>query len=134
MLYENLNEDSLKSRVTEDWFPQFDCTELDKNEIDFRVKLKHEANTFDFEEGDLLWAESKQHSTDIYKMLAQLLLTIRKNAYNEMPPKFIGCFDCKKIAFIVQRLWFTTMWWTRAVNAEVRHPSMLPIIIRWPCW
>ena len=100
MLYENINEDSLKSRVAEDWFPQFDCTELDKNEIDFRVKLKHEANAFNFEEDNLLWAESKQHPTDIYKMLAQLLLTIRKNAYNEMPPKFIGCFDCKKIAFI----------------------------------
>lgn len=100
MLYENINEDSLKSRVGEDWFPQFDCTELDKNEIDFRVKLKHESNSFDFEEDNLLWAESKQHPTDIYKMLAQLLLTIRKNAYNEMPPKFIGCFDCEKIAFI----------------------------------
>lgn len=100
MLYENINEDSLKSRVAEDWFPKFDCTELDKNEIDFRVKIKREANTFDFEDEYLLWAESKQHPTDIYKMLAQLILTIKKNTYNEMPPKFIGCFDCEKIAFV----------------------------------
>ena len=99
MLYDNLREESLKLKVAADWFPKFDCTDI-INRIDFAVKIKRTDNAIDFEDEYLLWAEAKQESTDIYKMLAQLILTIKADAYDCVPPKFIGCFDNEKIAFV----------------------------------
>lgn len=99
MLYENIREESLKLKVAADWFPKFDCTDI-INRIDFAVKIKRTDNAIDFEDEYLLWAEAKQEPTDIYKMLAQLILTIKADAYNRVPPKFIGCFDNEKIVFV----------------------------------
>lgn len=99
MGYENLREESQKLKVAADWFPKFDCTDIIKR-IDFAVKIKRDAASIDFEDEYLLWAEAKQQPTDVYQMLAQLILTIRADAYDRVPPKFIGCFDCEKIAFI----------------------------------
>ncbi|MBR5644499.1 MAG: hypothetical protein IKW77_09955 [Salinivirgaceae bacterium] len=99
MAYENLREESQKLKVAADWFPKFDCTDIIKR-IDFAVKIKRDAASIDFEDEYLLWAEAKQQPTDVYQMLAQLILTIRADAYDRVPPKFIGCFDCEKIAFI----------------------------------
>ena len=75
MSYENLREESQKLKVAADWFPKFDCTDI-INRIDFSVKIKRTINAIDFEDEYLLWAEAKQEPTDIYKMLAQLILTI----------------------------------------------------------
>lgn len=99
MGYENLREESQKLKVAADWFPKFDCTDIIKR-IDFAVKIKRDAASIDFEDEYLLWAEAKQQPTDVYQMLAQLILTIKADAYDRVPPKFIGCFDCEKIAFI----------------------------------
>ena len=99
MGYENLREESQKLKVAADWFPKFDCTDIIKR-IDFAVKIKRDAESFNFEDEYLLWAEAKQQSTDVIRMLAQLILTIKADAYERVPPKFIGCFDCEKIAFI----------------------------------
>lgn len=98
MLYENIREESLKLKVAADWFPKFDCTDI-IGRIDFAVKIKR-TNAIDFEDEYLLWAEAKQQPTDIYRMLAQLIITIKADAYNRVPPKFIGCFDNEKIAFV----------------------------------
>lgn len=99
MSYKNISEESIKSKVAADWFQKYDCTDHIKR-IDFTVKIKRAANTFDFEDDYLFWAEAKQDSTDIYTMLAQLILTIKADAYERVPPKFIGCFDNEKIAFV----------------------------------
>lgn len=99
MMYENLREESQKLKVASDWFPKFDCTDIIKR-IDFAVKIKRDAVSIDFEDEYLLWAEAKQQPTDVYQMLAQLILTIKADAYDRVPPKFIGCFDCEKIAFV----------------------------------
>jgi len=97
----NIREEELKNKVADDFFGRYDWTEIIKD-IDFAVKLKHPANTINFNDEYLLWAEAKKNATDIIAMLAQLVLTIGKaRTFNKvMPPKFLGCFDCEKIAFI----------------------------------
>ena len=99
MLYENIREESLKLKVAADWFPKFDCTDI-IGRIDFAVKIKRTDNAIDFGDEYLLWAEAKQQPTDIYRMLAQLIITIKADAADRVPPKFIGCFDNEKIAFV----------------------------------
>jgi len=88
-----IREEELKNRVADDFFSKYDCAEIIKD-IDFAVKAKH---------GEyLLWAEAKAALSDILVMLTQLVLTIGKaRTFNQvLPPKFLGCFDCEKIAFI----------------------------------
>lgn len=83
-------EEQLKNEIAVKYFKKFVCTDIIKR-IDFSVKNDY---------GYLLWAEAKQQPTDIYKMLAQLLITIKADAWNLTPPKFLGCFDNEKIAFV----------------------------------
>ncbi|MBP5420201.1 MAG: hypothetical protein J6Y72_10375 [Bacteroidales bacterium] len=105
MLYENIREESLKLKVAADWFPKFDCTDL-IGRIDFAVKARGHAPLSENKKATstdteyILWAEAKQQPTDIYRMLAQLIITIKADAFDRVPPKFIGCFDNEKIAFI----------------------------------
>ncbi|MBP5365878.1 MAG: hypothetical protein J6Y82_08140 [Bacteroidales bacterium] len=99
MIYENIREESLKLKVAADWFPKFDCTDI-IGRVDFAVKIRRGKDFIDFDDEYLLWAEAKQQPTDIYRMLAQLIVTIKADAYNRVPPKFIGCFDNAKIAFV----------------------------------
>lgn len=50
-----------------------------------------------------LWAEAKRHKQkDIYKLFAQLILTIGKSEKlkNLIPPRYLGSFTSEKIAFI----------------------------------
>ena len=83
-------EEELKNRIATKYFKKFDCDGIIKR-IDFSVRMC---------DNYLLWAEAKQQPTDIYKMLAQLLITIKSDACNITPPKFLGCFDNEKIAFV----------------------------------
>ena len=87
-----IREEELKNRVAADFFAKYDCAEIIKD-IDFAVKAKHEY---------LLWAEAKAAPSDILAIFTQLVLTIGKaRTFNKiLPPKFLGCFDCEKIAFI----------------------------------
>lgn len=87
-------EEELKNRIWQRYFKKFDCAGIIKR-IDFTVKPSSGVNS-----EYLLWAEAKQSPTDVYKMLAQLIVTIKQDAYNILPPKFIGCFDNEKIAFV----------------------------------
>ncbi|MDR2694624.1 MAG: hypothetical protein LBB74_10500, partial [Chitinispirillales bacterium] len=98
MKYKNIREEALKNKIAQDFFVQFDCTDIIKN-IDFAVKIKGDSlfhNTY------LLWAEAKAGSADIAVMLTQLVLTIgRARIHHEiLPPPFLGCFDRAKIALI----------------------------------
>ncbi len=83
MHYENIREESLKLKVAADWFPKFDCTDI-IGRIDFAVKMQHTDNAIDFGDEYLLWAEAKQQPTDICRMLAQLIVTIKADAYNRV--------------------------------------------------
>ncbi|MBO7599471.1 MAG: hypothetical protein J6T70_20750 [Bacteroidales bacterium] len=85
-------EEQLKNEIAVKYFKKFVCTDIIKR-IDFSVK-----NDYGYY---LLWAEAKQQPTDIYRMLAQLLITIKLDAWDMTPPKFLGCFDSEKIAFVL---------------------------------
>ena len=97
----NIREEELKNKVGQDFFEKFDCTEIIKY-IDFAVRLRRPANALDFSDEYLLWAEAKAAPTDMPAMLAQLVLTVGKaRTFDKvLPPPFLGCFDCEKIAFV----------------------------------
>jgi len=102
MIYSpKIREEELKNKVAADFFAKYDCTDIIKD-IDFAVKLKRSHNSLNFNDEYLLWAEAKVAPSDILIMLTQLVLTIGKaRTFNQvLPPKFLGCFDCEKIAFI----------------------------------
>lgn len=98
MKYTNIREEALKNKVGEDWFKQFDTTEILGN-IDFTVFPKQDNM---FGRTPLLWAEAKTGNFDIPSMFVQLILTIGKaRTFDKtMPPAFLGAFDFKKIAFV----------------------------------
>lgn len=98
MKYNNIREETLKNKVGDDWFKQFDTTEIIGN-IDFSVYPKQD-NLFGRE--PLLWAEAKTGNFNIPTMFVQLILTIGKaRTFDKtMAPAFLGAFDFKKIAFI----------------------------------
>ncbi|MCL2597209.1 MAG: hypothetical protein FWD66_06050, partial [Paludibacter sp.] len=101
MKTKNIREEQIKNRVATDFFSKFNCDYI-LGDIDFAVKIKRHANTIDFPDEYLLWAEAKKESENIISMLAQLVITIGKaRTFNEiLPPAFLGCFDSEKIAFI----------------------------------
>lgn len=99
-----IKEESVKLKVAYNFFKDFDCTNIE-GDIDFTVTDdKVQGNIFNQDEKEYyLWAEAKRPSQkDIYKLFAQLILTIGKSAYlkNLIPPKFLGAFTSEKIAFI----------------------------------
>ena len=98
MKYTNIREEALKNKVGEDWFKQFDTTEIIGNN-DFTVFPKQDTL---FGRTPLLWAEAKTGNFDIPSMFVQLILTIGKaRTFDKtMPPAFLGAFDFKKIAFV----------------------------------
>ena len=73
-----IREEELKNRVAAAYFGKYDCTRIVGN-IDFCVSPKRRdprQMTF-IPDAPILWAEAKNHPTDIYRMLAQLILTIK---------------------------------------------------------
>lgn len=114
----NLPEEELKNKVAADFFspnPQSENLKLDKEQkillktldstqilgrIDFCIS--YNAKTL-FQPINFLWAEAKKgNKTDIIESFIQLILTIgkEKTYENNLPPLFLGAFDCEKIAFI----------------------------------
>ncbi len=104
----SIREEELKNKIAADFFGTFDCTRIVGN-IDFCVSPKRRdprQMTF-VPEAPILWAEAKNHPTDVHRMLAQLILTIKgigraacPHAADLEPPRFVGCFDNEKIAFV----------------------------------
>lgn len=114
----NLPEEELKNKVAADFFspnPQSENLKLDKEQrsllksldstqilgrIDFCIS--YNAKTL-FQPINFLWAEAKKgNKADIIESFIQLILTIgkEKTYENNLPPIFLGAFDCEKIAFI----------------------------------
>lgn len=114
----NLPEEELKNKVAADFFssnPQSEIIKLDKEQkallktldstqilgrIDFCIS--YNAKTL-FQPINFLWAEAKKgNKANIIESFIQLILTIgkEKTYENNLPPLFLGAFDCEKIAFI----------------------------------
>jgi len=100
MKYQNIREEELKNKVTQDYFWIYDCSKIIGN-VDFCV-CTHQTQKELFEQESLLWAEAKKGSSDIYKSIVQLILTIGKaRTFDKyLPPAMLGAFDGEKIAFI----------------------------------
>jgi len=100
MKYQNIKEEELKNRVAQDCFWMYDCTKIIGN-VDFCVSM-HQTKKELYEHESLLWAEAKRDSSDIYKSIVQLILTIGKERTFDkyLPPSFLGAFDGEKMAFI----------------------------------
>ncbi|WP_372473842.1 hypothetical protein AB4865_00825 [Capnocytophaga sp. ARDL2] len=98
MKYKNIREEELKNKIGQDWFKNFDTTEIIGN-IDFTVfPIQNDL----FGRTPLLWAEAKTGNYDLTTMFVQLILTIGKaRTFDKtLPPAFLGAFDFKKIAFV----------------------------------
>jgi len=100
MKYPNIREEELKNKIAQDYFWQYDCTKIIGN-VDFCVCMFQSKKEI-FEQESLLWAEAKRGSSDIYKSMVQLILTIGKaRTFDKfLPPSFLSVFDAEKIAFI----------------------------------
>lgn len=100
MKYQNIREEELKNKVASDYFWIYDCTKIMGN-VDFCVCM-HQSQKEIFEHESLLWAEAKKGSSDIYKSIVQLILTIGKaRTFDKfLPPAMLGAFDGEKIAFV----------------------------------
>ena len=107
MNYTGLIEEALKSEIYQDFFKEYNYTQLGR--IDFVIVTRSTENgeltLFENETvlKSLLWAEAKQGTShDIYESFVQLILTIGKEKTFEkyLPPKYIGAFDAEKFAFI----------------------------------
>jgi hypothetical protein len=100
MKYANIREEELKNKIAQDYFSKYDCTKIIGN-VDFCVSM-YQSQPELFEQESLLWAEAKKGSSDIYKSIVQLILTIGKARTFDryLPPTFLGAFNAEKIAFI----------------------------------
>lgn len=100
MKYQNMREEELKNKVAHDYFYMYDCTKIIGN-VDFCVCMYQSQKEL-FETESLLWAEAKQGSSDVYKSIVQLILTIgRARTFDKfLPPALLGALDGEKIAFI----------------------------------
>lgn len=100
MKYQHIREEELKNKVAQDYFWIYDCSKIIGN-VDFCVCM-HQSQQELFEQESLLWAEAKKGSSDIYKSIVQLILTIGKaRTFDKfLPPAMLGAFDGEKIAFI----------------------------------
>ena len=100
MKYPNIKEEEIKNKIEQDYFWEYDCTKIIGN-IDFCVCLPKSKNEI-VEQEYIFWAEAKKGSSDIYKSIVQLVLTIgRERTFDKhLPPAFLGAFDAEKIAFI----------------------------------
>lgn len=93
---QNLDEESLKLRVKDDFFSDFSLSTLAR--VDFALLDKDDTLQTQY----LLWAEAKRRQSDVHKSLTQLLLTIgvHKLHKNYNVPHFLAAFDSEKIAFV----------------------------------
>lgn len=95
-------EEEIKSRVREDYFGDYDCSNYLGN-IDFSVAIRKDGKELFPDKEYLMWAEAKHGDKQpLWESLIQLIFTIGKERTNEkaLPPKFLGAFDAEKIAMI----------------------------------
>ncbi len=108
MSYLAIREEELKNKIAQNYFGEFDCTQIVGN-VDFCVSspLPPKGGTDEITStpplgAGGLWAEAKKGVSDVYKSVVQLILTIGKaRTFDKvLPPPFLGAFDAEKIAFL----------------------------------
>jgi hypothetical protein len=98
-------EETLKSLVHDDYFPQFGY-EPNIDNIDFVITDKKARGDL-FSDGlgsssHYLWAEAKKGAHDVFDMFTQLLLTCKKtyDRAEYLAPPWLGVFDEARISFV----------------------------------
>ncbi|GAA8561580.1 hypothetical protein HpBT283_14480 [Helicobacter pylori] len=94
----NLNEEPLKSSVAKAFFENFDFS---GDKIDFIITYSHKNKGKPLWIEPILWAEGKKGKSELFKSLAQLILTIGKHKfYTHFPPPYLGAFDAFSFLFV----------------------------------
>ncbi|BAJ58900.1 hypothetical protein HPF32_1318 [Helicobacter pylori F32] len=96
--FSNLNEEPLKSSVAKAFFENFDFS---GDKIDFIITYNHKNKGKPLWIEPILWAEGKKGKSELFKSLAQLILTIGKHKfYTHFPPPYLGVFDAFSFLFV----------------------------------
>ncbi|WRD71213.1 hypothetical protein E5E61_06860 [Helicobacter pylori] len=96
--FSNLNEEPLKSSVAKAFFENFDFS---GDKIDFIITYNHKNKGKPLWVEPILWAEGKKGKSELFKSLAQLILTIGKHKfYTHFPPPYLGAFDAFSFLFV----------------------------------
>ncbi|EMH31709.1 hypothetical protein HMPREF1423_00154 [Helicobacter pylori GAM270ASi] len=96
--FSNLNEEPLKSSVAKAFFENFDFS---GDKIDFIITYSHKNKGKPLWIEPILWAEGKKGKSELFKSLAQLILTIGKyKFYTHFPPPYLGAFDAFSFLFV----------------------------------
>ncbi|RVY58660.1 hypothetical protein ECC33_07655 [Helicobacter pylori] len=96
--FSNLNEEPLKSSVAKAFFENFDFS---GDKIDFIITYNHKNKGKPLWIEPILWAEGKKGKSELFKSLAQLILTIGKyKFYTHFPPPYLGAFDAFSFLFV----------------------------------
>ncbi|WQX93925.1 hypothetical protein KVM32_06950 [Helicobacter pylori] len=96
--FSNLNEEPLKSSVAKAFFENFDFS---GDKIDFIITYSHKNKGKPLWIEPILWAEGKKGNSELFKSLAQLILTIGKyKFYTHFPPPYLGAFDAFSFLFV----------------------------------
>ncbi len=96
--FSNLNEEPLKSSVAKAFFENFDFS---GDKIDFIITYNHKNKGKPLWIEPILWAEGKKGKSELFKSLAQLILTIGKHKfYTHFPPPYLGAFDAFSFLFV----------------------------------
>ncbi|GAA7710076.1 hypothetical protein HpBT011_14020 [Helicobacter pylori] len=96
--FSNLNEEPLKSIVAKAFFENFDFS---GDKIDFIITYNHKNKGKPLWVEPILWAEGKKGKSELFKSLAQLILTIGKHKfYTHFPPPYLGAFDAFSFLFV----------------------------------
>ncbi|GAA8808591.1 hypothetical protein Hpoki86_14220 [Helicobacter pylori] len=96
--FSSLNEEPLKSSLAKAFFENFDFS---GNKIDFIITYSHKNKGKPLWVEPILWAEGKKGKSELFKSLAQLILTIGKHKfYMHFPPPYLGAFDAFSFLFV----------------------------------
>ncbi len=96
--FSNLKEEPLKSSVAKAFFENFDFS---GDKIDFIITYNHKNKGKPLWVEPILWAEGKKGKSELFKSLAQLILTIGKHKfYTHFPPPYLGAFDAFSFLFV----------------------------------
>ncbi|GAA7808713.1 hypothetical protein HpBT025_14710 [Helicobacter pylori] len=96
--FSSLNEEPLKSSVAKAFFENFDFS---GDKIDFIITYNHKNKGKPLWVEPILWAEGKKGKSELFKSLAQLILTIGKHKfYTHFPPPYLGAFDAFSFLFV----------------------------------
>ncbi|WQV25165.1 hypothetical protein KVJ98_07300 [Helicobacter pylori] len=98
--FSNLNEEPLKIQIKAEFFKD-EKFRYSGDKIDFIITYSHKNKGKPLWIEPILWAEGKKGKSELFKSLAQLILTIGKyKFYTHFPPPYLGAFDAFSFLFV----------------------------------